>query len=579
MEKRINVIDIETFGNEPIPYCCSIIYMSRTVTAYGLTCINSILKWIFTFCPNKTIFFAHNLTFDGSILLSNLPNDVKIGKKFNCFRGGNIYSLCLEKNDILIIFRCSFRMLPLELSEISKKLKLPLKLEIDHSIINNDNFNKNEIRNEIKKYCERDVLIVHRFMVKLGLSVIDFTANWWFLTYSVSGLSLIIFNFFNKEHNINLILDFDKDEQLRPSYYGGRCEVFGNPLENEKIFHFDFSGMYSNRLKEEYPIDAGKLNKNPKKIEKPGFYSVTVESHLELPILPFRDVHTGKLIFPNGIFSGLYWYEELQLFEENGGIILKYHWSVEFDKMGKPFKDFAEKCIELRKETLLNNILWKLIPNSFIGRLGLKPDYEKTLIINREEYDPFKYNIICDRFIGTQVLIRIKTCSEDINMKGNVIYPSIVTSKARIIWWKSAKSVIENNGRLLYCDTDSIFAAYMEDVSGKTHGDIFWDSKKNDCIIKKACFATSKVYSIILENQNITKIKGIPKKKSQINFEEFEELFYNSKKKNINFDFFDKTCFKIKISEIIKEIDFSNYDKRTFDKTKKFTTALEINEK
>jgi DNA polymerase elongation subunit (family B) len=41
-----------------------------------------------------------------------------------------------------------------------------------------------------------------------------------------------------------------------------------------------------------------------------------------------------------------------------------------------------------------------------------------------------------------------------------VQYASIITSRARIKLYKTITQVEKEGGRLLYCDTDSIFAAY-----------------------------------------------------------------------------------------------------------------------
>ena len=51
---------------------------------------------------------------------------------------------------------------------------------------------------------------------------------------------------------------------------------------------------------------------NPVKVIKPlcssrpGFYFIKVRSDMSLPILPYRCEKTGKLLFPNGIFEGIY---------------------------------------------------------------------------------------------------------------------------------------------------------------------------------------------------------------------------------------------------------------------------------
>jgi hypothetical protein len=64
--------------------------------------------------------------------------------------------------------------------------------------------------------------------------------------------------------------------------------------------------MYSNRLKEDFPIgDPTKIDR-PLCTNEPGFYFIKVKSDINLPILPYRCEVTGKLLFPNGIFSGIY---------------------------------------------------------------------------------------------------------------------------------------------------------------------------------------------------------------------------------------------------------------------------------
>jgi chemotaxis methyl-accepting protein methylase len=51
-----------------------------------------------------------------------------------------------------------------------------------------------------------------------------------------------------------------------------------------------------------------------------------------------------------------------------------------------------------------------------------------------------------------------------------VAYASIISSKARIKLYNSFNDVIKDGGRLLYCDTDSIFAAYKKNKLNKKCG-------------------------------------------------------------------------------------------------------------
>jgi hypothetical protein len=109
---------------------------------------------------------------------------------------------------------------------------------------------------------------------------------------------------FNK-YDIKISNKLEIDLEFRQSYFGGRCEIFGNPKKDEKIYHYDFKGMYSQVMLEDFPIENFIVINNPETIENPGFYHVEVESDLEIPILPIRSI-TGKLLFPNGFFKGLY---------------------------------------------------------------------------------------------------------------------------------------------------------------------------------------------------------------------------------------------------------------------------------
>lgn len=578
MRSLINVIDFETFGSEELkPYCCCIIINGRKFNAYGLSCVNNVLNYIYSLRLTDLVLFAHNLTFDGSIILSEMDSSWEIVRYRTIIRKGNIYSLCIKKQGFHINFRCSFKLLPIELAEIAYRLKISKKLDFDHSIVAYDTYNKKGIRNMVIAYCERDTEIVNQFLVKMSLSLNKYIKNWYLNCYSISGIAYKIYKEYFNVFKIPLSLDIDLDNIIRKAYYGGRCEVFGNPYKDEYIYHFDFTGMYSNRLKDFFPVGDPKKIIKPLDCSKPGFYYVRVKSSMSLPILPYRCINTGKLLFPNGVFSGLYWYEEILLFIREGGELLEIEWGLEYSDTKRIFLDFAEHCIENRKNSDIDNILWKMIPNSFIGRLGLKNDNETTLILDDFDYDPRSLDVISDKRINDKWIVRIRDYNNK-NTVSNVTYSAIVTAKSRIVWWEHANMIIKDGGRILYCDTDSLFIAFKDCRLGFRWGEVFLDPSKKDTIIEKACFACSKAYSVILKDNKITKIKGIPKKKTlDMGFDEFEVLFTGDAVKKIKMDYFRKKNLKIKIEEIFKIIRVGSYDKRIFIKDKKETKALIIN--
>jgi hypothetical protein len=55
----------------------------------------------------------------------------------------------------------------------------------------------------------------------------------------------------------------------------------------------------------------------------------------------------------------------------------------------------------------------------------------------------------------------------------NIAIASSIASKARVKLYKAFDQVLKNKGRLLYCDTDSVFAEFENDVTNIKMGDIF----------------------------------------------------------------------------------------------------------
>ena len=89
---------------------------------------------------------------------------------------------------------------------------------------------------------------------------------------SAPSLALKIFDKVFNKNKIKLSYNNAIDKIARNSYFGGRCEVYGNPYENEQIFHFDFSGMYAQCMKEKFPYGKYKINNNVSEIKEPGIY-------------------------------------------------------------------------------------------------------------------------------------------------------------------------------------------------------------------------------------------------------------------------------------------------------------------
>ena len=160
-------------------------------------------------------------------------------------------------------------------------------------------------------------------------------------------------------------------------------------------------------------------------------------------------------------------------------------------------------------------------------------------------------------------------------IRDSICIASSITSKARIKLYKAQQSVISNQGRILYSDTDSIFASYKKNVLNETHGEVYWDPNKDDTEIKEAVFINPKTYGIIYKknSKELVKMKGY--NSSEIKFNELKKNFYkNEDIKTENFFYLKRHNFCLENANIEKVFNLNKYDKRVFINNKSKTRAL-----
>lgn len=550
------------------------------------------LLYILKNFKNK-ILYIHNINFDGFIIIDKLSKtDLKIS---SFLKDMNIYWLRIHKDDNYLELRCSYKIIPNSLKDISKSFKVGSKDIFPHkfskkstlfykglipdSIYFNNNDDYLEFRNkhiffdfkEISiKYCQNDVTITYKFMIKINDLLKSFNIQLIGI-FSAPSLALRIFiSKFNKKR-ISFNLNNKVEEIIRKSYFGGKCEVYGNTEYDEKAFYYDFSGMYGQCMHEDFPYGSITFKKNPENFINPGFYFIEYYSNINLPVLPHKSLLNDKLIFTNGHNSGLFWYEEIIMFLENGGIINNIKFGFIFSKFGKIFNEYVDYFNEIKKISSVHKNFGKLMINSLYGRMGMNFLKDETILINEKDFINYKNkeNIKSFKKINNIVIMNIEKQIYK-KSKSNVIMASCITSKARIKLYKAQLDVINNGGRLLYSDTDSIFAAYKRDVSKEIHGIVDWskDYKKiQDCV-----FISSKTYGVKYENSEEIKIKGF--NNESINFYDLKESFYKEHNINTKQNFLDRQNIEILVKNIDKKLDLSNYDKRKFIENKKKTIPL-----
>jgi hypothetical protein len=167
------------------------------------------------------------------------------------------------------------------------------------------------------------------------------------------------------------------------------------------------------------------------------------------------------------------------------------------------------------------------------------------------------YGILDDFF-----LIKKKTHKKT---KANIAMAAAIASKARIRLYKAQLSVLENEGRLLYSDTDSIFAAFKKNknIEDKLLGEyVFFDTTKKDTQILDAVFISSKTYALVLKDHSeIIKFKGI--NLIDLNFKTIQQEFFSNKS---SLDLLSSSYLKknLDLRHLIlqKSINLQDYHKR-----------------
>ena len=548
---------------------------------------NLLINFMLEKCSSKKIYYVHNLTFEMFVFIKYLM-DEKI--KFKMISANKtIYSAEIFYKKKIIKLRCSYRLTMLPLSKLAELADIKEKSIFPYTILNNElkeniSIEENMFKDKLEysnfakiyglqintfkileEYCKNDALITKNSIIKYWQIILE--SGFKKKKNILTAAKLSITNFFQNNIIIKQKIKLKYDRILRKDYFGGRTEVFGNPLDDEILLHYDWSGMYAQCMCEN--VLGGEIFDSNiiTDISNPGFYWIQFEQNLEIPVLPIKK---NKLLFANGTFEGWYWFEEIILAIENGVKIKKIKKTISAQYYDKFIKNFVEINNKIREISPLHKQIGKNNNNTFYGRLGMNPEKEEEEITNIIENKKYIRTI-------EQNGIYIGYSKKEKSIS-NILISASITSKARIKLYRGMKEIIKNGGRILYTDTDSIIASFKknryEKVLNVKLGEIFFDKNKEDTIIIDGVFAMPKTYAIkYINNSEIVKIKGFNTKPT---FTEFKEKFY--KKENIiteNTEW-NKKDFQIKFIKKEKETNLNQLDKRIWDHTLKFTYPIQM---
>lgn len=319
--------------------------------------------------------------------------------------------------------------------------------------------------NKLKKYVHKFNLLCTPLLNIENYDELIYTYEIEFNKYFLSNenkLIRFVENLLNKDstriNNINLYIKnpntsiyfLSKEDVFIGSkaFMGSRVELiknvtpdnYINSFSENWVYNCDLKQAYFSNLDSKYPIGSPKVlhvNKpfdGSSKFDNLCLYTCKVKSlHKYLPVLPFR--YKDKLVFPNGVFTGTWWGEELNYFLECGGVVefiyCIYYWDDYIEDIKRVFNKIDS--IDLPIDLKWVDKKFKLNIYGYFGK--------KNQIINKKTYNK-------NTVANTENIVE---------RASNYYYASYIVTKTRILIHKLSDIINKNNLNLLYINTDGIY--------------------------------------------------------------------------------------------------------------------------
>jgi uncharacterized protein YifE (UPF0438 family) len=207
----------------------------------------------------------------------------------------------------------------------------------------------------------------------------------------------------------------------------------------------------------------------------------------------------GELLYPVGVFRGVWTYDEIRFAQTVGGKVIKVHKAIGSNSCVRPFDQFIETCYQKRKESTneAERLFLKVLMNSRYGQLASKNQVTRTVS---------RYNLMTKQSKRIEEvkwinyhrgLLDFFTPQQDYV---NVVWGAMITAYARNLLTKYMMKVPDE--KLIYCDTDSIYVNGYDLPVSKELGAMKLEKRAT---VFEAC--QPKAYRI----DDYWKAKGVPK--------------------------------------------------------------------
>ena len=576
LNENFITLDIETrnVDGELFPICISI-FDGNEKQSFYISDYNSefeMIKAAFNFLNKRKYHYnrvyVHNLSkFDGVFLLKYLS---EIGSVKPLMRNQSLYELKIRlfndnKQKYIIILRDSYLILPSSLSKLSKAFQIsnpktifpifavndmPLDYigilpNIKYFLSKEDYFNyikqiegnvKNwDLRKELIKYCENDVISLHQVIKKFSFEIFDMYRIdiHKYLTLSSIAFAIYRSNYLKNNQSIPKISG-QMFKDIYQSYKGGLVDMF--IPEGSNLFSFDVNSEYPEAMCKDMPGGYTQYIQGDISLKDPnifGFYKAEIiaPENLDMPVLPVK--YKGSTICALGTWTDWYFTEELRDAEKYGYKI-KLIQGYNFQRKNL-FKNFVEDLYLIKEETPKINpryTIIKFILNMTYGRFGMRPDKEETVLVSKEKainylLDSNKDVIEHFVFENNSEFIRYNQIVSEEKSDNNFNIPSVSISiaSAVVAYGRIKINMLKhlNNVKTYYSDTDSVFTDKVlpKDLVGSKLGQLKLENN-----IKFGYFIAPKVYCIVTQdNRTICKVKGL---KANMSFYEFNMILYKN---------------------------------------------------
>lgn len=440
-EKKFYVFDVETWGLDARPesFALGVIYGENYI--FKTESVDELREKLLDPIFNGAIIFAHNAIYDLSTVFGNIITDLDNNTVFNNS------TFILSKYD-RITFADSLNILPTSVEKIGEmngepKGKTPEKFKTGK---------RAKISKKDFDYCEQDCAIIYNALDNLFKEI-------GCIRLTLASLSMA---YFRRKHLEFPIYYDEKIYRFFDSYYGGRVECFR--LGSVYAQKFDINSMYPYAMATTKFPNPDKLKNISEPTLQKLLYCLTYEEgmatikvkHKEhyYGFLPYRT--KSKLLFPYGIFSGTWNFNEIRLALKHGIIeILEITEILSAPAMDSPFKSFVNDLYTKRKTTKneFEKYLYKIILNSLYGKFAQRKKYKTKYVTNVHEHNLKDEDQIIP-FNNTRTDAYIVTPEDYFSYNTLPLFSSYITSSARCQLLELMVKYIDND--IVYVDTDSI---------------------------------------------------------------------------------------------------------------------------